>query len=280
MKGEHSLKAMFDAFAVSSSGYYDWRKAQDQPCQRQQQDQQLKEQILQIHQQSRQTYGAPRIQVCLRQRGHKHGRNRIGRLMREEQIYGRQHRRFRPVTTESKHDQPIAPNQLSQRPAPTRPDQIWVADITYIASSEGWLYLAAILDLYSRRIVGWAMSPRIDTALVLATWKMALCHRRPPSELIFHSDRGVQYASKDYRQALASVGASASMSRKANCYDNAVMESFWSTLKIELVYRHCFATQEQARQALFDYIESFYNRQRLHSALNYQTPVAFEYSHN
>ena len=280
MKSEHPIRALCEAFEVSPSGYYDWRHAQEQPAKRCRQDQQLKEQIAQIHQQSRQTYGTPRIQMSLRQNGQRHGRNRIGRLMREAQLCGRQGRRFRPLTTQSAHDQPIAPNYLSQRPAPTGPDQVWVADITYIATAAGWLYLAAILDLYSRRIVGWAMSARLDTALVLGAWKMGLCHRQPPADLLFHSDRGIQYASKEYRQALGCAKAVASMSRKANCYDNATMESFWSTLKLELVYRQSFATHEQARLALFDYIERFYNRQRLNSALGYQSPAGFEDSKN
>ena len=280
MKDAHSIRTLCEAFAVSASGYYDWQRRQNEPSERQRQDQQLQGQIAQIHQQSRQTYGAPRIQMCLRQSGQRHGRNRIARLMRAQQIYGRQHRRFRPLTTDSQHDQPIAPNRLAQLPAPARPDQVWVADITYIPTAQGWLYLAAILDLYSRRILGWAMSPRIDTALVLAAWKMALCHRQPPADLIFHSDRGVQYASHEYRQALALAQASPSMSRKANCYDNAVMEAFWSTLKMELVYRQPWGTHQQARQALFDYIEIFYNRQRLHSALGYQSPASFEYANN
>jgi putative transposase len=280
MKAEYPIRALCQAFAVSASGYYGWQNRQSPPSQRYHQDQQLKSQIAQIHQDSRQTYGAPRIQITLRQSGHRHGRNRISRLMREQQICGRQHRRFRPVTTDSKHDQPIAPNRLAQSPAPIGPDEVWVADITYIATAQGWLYLAGILDLYSRRIVGWAMSARIDTALVLAAWKMALCHRQPPTRLLFHSDRGVQYASKEYRQALARAGAVASMSRKAHCYDNAVMEAFWSTLKVEWVYRQSWATYEEARHGLFDYIEMFYNRQRLHSALGYQSPAGFEHSNN
>jgi putative transposase len=280
MTAEHDIRTLCEAFAVSASGYYDWKHRQSEPSERHRQDEQLKEQIGKIHRDSRQTYGAPRIEICLRAAGQKHGRNRIARLMREKQIFGRQHRRFRPVTTDSNHDQPVAPNHLAQRPAPSRPDEAWVADITYISTSEGWLYLAAVLDLYSRRIVGWAMSARLDSALVLAAWKMALCHRQPPAELLFHSDRGVQYASKEFRQALAQAQAIASMSRKANCYDNAAMESFWSTLKLELVYRQLFATHEQARQAVFDYIETFYNRQRLHSALGYQTPAGFECSNN
>jgi transposase InsO family protein len=155
-----------------------------------------------------------------------------------------------------------------------------VADITYIETQEGWLYLAAILDLYSRRIVGWAMSQRIDTPLVLRALAMARLHRCPPARLLFHSDRGVQYASADYRQALADAGLVASMSRRGNCYDNAAMESFWATLKLELVYRTRFATRQAARAQIFDYIETFYNRQRAHSALDYRSPVDFELKNN
>src|SRR4029077_16235628 len=200
-------------------------------------------------------------------KGARHGRARIGRLMQLEGLCGRQKGPYRVQTTDSHHDQPIAPNLLAQAPKATAPNQIWVADITYIQTQEGWLYLAAVLDLYSRRIVGWAMSQRIDTALVFQALAMPLLHPPPPANLLFHSDRGVQYASADFRQALSQAGLIASMSRRGNCYDNAAMESFWSTLKLELVYRTDFQTRAQARTQIFDYIESFYNRQRTHSAL-------------
>jgi transposase InsO family protein len=196
--------------------------------------------------------------------------------MRQQGLCGRAKGRFRVHTTDSNHDQPIAPNRLADLPAPSAPNQIWVADITYIPTEEGWLYLAGVMDLYSRRIVGWAMDPNIDTQLVLAAWGMALTHRQPPPALVFHSDRGCQYASAAFRHALAQGPALPSMSRKACCYDNAAMESFWSTLKQELVYRRCFQTRSEARQALFDFIETFYNRRRLHSSLNYLCPVDFE----
>jgi transposase InsO family protein len=280
MSQEHSLAAMCQAFEVSPSGYYDWRRRQSASGRRAQQDQKLKEQVLQIHRNSRKTYGSPRICASLREGGQRHGRNRIRRLMREQNISGRQKRRFRVRTTDSNHDQPVAPNRLAAGPTPQRPNQIWAADITYVDTKQGWVYVAAILDLYSRRVVGWAVSSQINTALVLAALRMALCHRQPSAGLIFHSDRGVQYASLEYRQALAVAKLVASMSRKANCYDNAAMESFWSTLKLELIYRREFADQSQVRQAVFDYIEVFYNRQRLHSALGYQSPAAFECSHN
>jgi transposase InsO family protein len=277
LKADHPIRALCEAFAVSPSGYYDWHGRQTHPGPRAQEDQRLKGQICQIHEQSRQTYGAPRIQAVLRACGQHHGRNRVRRLMKEEQICGRQKRRFRVVTTDSRHDEPIAPNRLATESRPVRSNEVWVADITYISTTQGWIYLAAILDLYSRRIVGWAVSERIDTALVMAAWTMAVRHRQPPAGLLFHSDRGVQYASLEYRTALQLAEAIASMSRKGNCYDNAVMEAFWSTLKLELIYRReTFSSTEQARQSLFEYIEVFYNRQRLHSALGYQSPAAFE----
>lgn len=276
MNTEHPIGQLCEAFEVSPSGYYDWSERQEQPCQRQQQDQQLKAEIARIHEQSRQTYGAPRVQVQLRNQGQRHGRNRIGRLMREQNLCGRQKKRYRVQTTDSKHDEPIAPNRLAQAPRPTGPNQLWAADITYVLTAAGWVYVAAILDLYSRRIVGWAVSTQIDTALVLMALAMALTHRQPPAGLVFHSDRGVQYASADYRRALAVAGLVASMSRKANCYDNATMEAFWSTLKLELIYRQAFEDASQLRQGLFDYLEVFYNRQRLHSALGYRSPASFE----
>jgi transposase InsO family protein len=216
------------------------------------------------------------VEDALRKKGRCHGRNRIARLMKEQGLYGRQQASYRVQTTESNHDQPIAPNRLLEAPKATAPNQLWVADITYIETAEGWLYLAAILDLYSRKIVGWGMSERIDTVLVLKALAMALLHRSPPANLLFHSDRGVQYASGDYRQALDHAGLIPSMSRRANCYDNATIESFWSTLKLELVYRSTFNTRAQARTQIFDYIETFYNRQRAHSALGYHSPVDFE----
>jgi transposase InsO family protein len=233
-----------------------------------------------IHARSRQTYGSPRIVMELRQQGNQHGRNRVARLMNAQGLCGRPRRRYRIPTTDSNHDQPIAPNRLADAPPATAPNQIWVADITYIQTQEGWLYLAAILDLYSRKIVGWAMSERIDTLLVLKALGMALLHRGAPRDLLFHSDRGVQYAAGDYRAALARAGLVPSMSRRGNCYDNAFIESFWSTLKLELVYRRAFQSRREARMAIFDYIETFYNRQRAHSALGCLSPVDFELQNN
>jgi transposase InsO family protein len=280
MKNDYPIRSLCRHLEVSPSGYYAWQKRRASPGPRALENQTLAQEIDQIHAQSRQTYGSPRVVQELRKRGRRHGRNRIARLMKHEGLCGRQPRRYRVQTTDSHHDQPIAPNRLAQAPKATAPNQLWVADITFIPTQQGWLYLAAILDLYSRRIVGWAMSEHIDTALVLSALGMALCHRHPPAKLLLHSDRGVQYASGEYRQALAQAGLLPSMSRRANCYDNATMESFWSTLKLELVYRRTFATRTQARSEIFDYIEIFYNRQRAHSALDYHSPLDFELQNN
>jgi transposase InsO family protein len=280
MKNHHSIRTLCLYLKVSPSGFYDWEQRQVHPCARTLENQSLAQEIDQIHTRSRQTYGAPRIERELRKKGRCHGRNRVARLMKEKGLCGRQKGRYRVQTTDSNHDQPIAPNRLAEAPKATAPNQLWVADITYIETKEGWLYLAAILDLYSRKIVGWAMSERIDTSLVLNALDMALLHRRPPARLLCHTDRGVQYASGDYRQALRTGGLVASMSRRGNCYDNATMESFWATLKLELVYRRSFDTHAQARLQIFDYIETFYNRQRAHSALNYLSPVDFETINN
>jgi putative transposase len=281
MKNQHSIQTLCASLSVSASGYYDWRSRLTAPGRRARQTQELTQKIKTIHTTSRQTYGSPRIMMELRKAGARHGRNRIARIMLQEGLCGRQKARYRVQTTDSNHDEPIAPNRLADAPAPNKPNQIWVADITYIdAGLDGWLYLAAILDLYSRKIVGWAMGERIDTPLILKALSMALLHRQPPANLLLHSDRGVQYASADYRRALAQAAITASMSRKGNCYDNATMESFWSTLKLELVYRRNFESRSQAQQEIFDYIESFYNRQRIHSALGYLSPVDFESKNN
>jgi transposase InsO family protein len=196
--------------------------------------------------------------------------------MQEAGLQGRSRRRYRVKTTDSRHDEPIAPNRLAACAAPTKPDEIWTTDITYIETAEGWLYLAGVLDLYSRRVVGWAMQSSLETTLPLAALQMALLHRKPAAGLVHHSDRGVQYASASYRAVLAEHGVIASMSRRANCYDNATMEAFWSTLKNELVYRSRFVTRAAAKTAIFDYIERFYNRTRLHSSLGYQSPLDYE----
>ena len=280
MKDTYSISSLCENLDVSRSGYFDWQQRRSAPGPRARENEALCKDIQDIHEASRQTYGSPRIVRELRKKGKHHGRNRVTRLMNEAGLCGRQKGRYRPQTTDSNHDQPIALNRLADAPKASAPNQLWVQDITYIRTKEGWLYLAAILDLYSRKIVGWAMSERIDTTLVLKALAMALVHRDPPRALLCHSDRGVQYASADYRAALAQAGLIASMSRKGNCYDNAFIESFWSTLKLDLVYRRDFATRQEARHEIFDYIELFYNRQRSHTALDCLSPVDFETQNN
>jgi putative transposase len=280
MRNDHSIAMLCELLGVSPSGFYDWDRRRITPGSRASEDQALAEKIAAIHAGSRQTYGVPRIALELRSRGNRHGRNRIARLMKNRGLCGRQKGRHRVQTTDSNHDHPIAPNRLAEAPPTTAPDQIWVADITYISTAEGWLYLAGVMDLHSRRIVGWAMSPTIDSALVLAALSMAALHRSPPPGLLFHSDRGVQYAAGHFRAALKAAGLTASMSRRANYYDNAAMESFWSTLKLELAYRRKFASRQQARAEIFDFIEVFYNRQRRHPSLGGLSPANFETKNN
>lgn len=280
MKANHSIQALCENLDVASSTYYHWVQRQESPGPRALQNQALSKVILAIHAQSRQTYGSPRVVAELRNRGESCGRNRVTRLMKQQGLCGRQKRRYCVQTTDSNHDHPIAPNRLADAPEAVKPNQIWVSDITYVDTQEGWLYLAGILDLYSRKVVGWAMSDRINTPLVMDALTMALLHRGHPTQLLLHSDRGVQYASAPYRAAVARAGLIPSMSRRGNCYDNATMESFWSSLKLELVYRCKFLTRAQAKTAIFDYIETFYNRERSHSSLGFLSPTAFESKNN
>jgi putative transposase len=271
MSGEHKVQILCATLEVSRSGYYAWR---DRPASaRAQANLALARRVRQAHEQSHGTYGSPRI---ARQLGCPGARHRVARLMREEGLQGRTRRPYRVRTTDSRHDHPIAPNHLAEAPVPTGPNQIWVADITYVPTDEGWLYVAGVLDLWSRRLVGWAMGESLDTSLPSAALAMALRQRRPVRSLLHHSDRGVQYASCAYRAQLAHAGLQPSMSRKANCYDNAAMEAFWSTLKNELVHRFHFTSRLSARLAIFHYIETFYNRTRLHSSLGYQSPLDYE----
>ncbi len=275
MSADYNLSLLCEVLAVSRSGYHAW--ASRLPGPRLQADAALLPLIAQAHRESRQTYGSPRIRHWLRQRGHRCGRRRIARLMRDVGLLHRQRRRFRPLSlTDSNHDLPVAPNLLAQRQPTLKPDAVWVADITYVPTDEGWLYVAGVLDRCTRRCIGWAFADTLATTLPLAALDMALQQRRPPAGLVHHSDRGVQYASAAYRQRLAQAGVIPSMSRRGNCYDNALMESFWSTLKCGLIHRTHFATRAQARAAIFDWIEVFYNRTRFHSALGYQSPVDFE----
>jgi len=275
MHAEYPIDQLCATLAVTRSGYHAW--AGREPGVRAKANAALLPLITQAHRESRQTYGSPRIRIWLRQRGQPCGRQRISKLMGVAGLSSRLRRRFRPVSlTDSNHDLPVAPNRLRELAAPKQRDAIWVADITYVETSEGWLYVAGVLDRCTRRCVGWAMDDTLATTLPLAALDMALKQRRPTAGLVHHSDRGVQYASQAYRQRLALAGVIPSMSRPGNCYDNAAMESFWSSLKRELVHRCQFATRAEARAAIFEWIEVFYNRERFHSALGFKSPVDFE----
>jgi len=275
MSAEYSIHQLCAAFGVSRSGYQAW--ARRGPGLRAQADADLLCLLRQGHEESRGTYGRPRLLIWLARRGIRCGHSRAWRLLGAAGLSQKRRRKFRPVSlTDSHHDLPVAPNRLLHQPVPARPNTVWLADITYVETDEGWLYVAGVLDRCTRRCVGWAMGDTLATTLPLAAWQMALTQQRPPPGLVHHSDRGVQYASQNYRQTLAQAGVVSSMSRRGNCYDNAAMESFWSALKRELVHRRHFATRAEARAAIFDWIEVFYNRVRLHSALGYQSPVDFE----
>jgi len=272
MSGQYKVAWLCEALLVSRSGYYDWIKRRRNPGPRQLENSRLRRRIREEFMRSRQTYGSPRIARVL---GCPGRRNRIARLMRAERIFARQRSKYRPVTTDSCHHGPIAPNRVRHLRIQRR-DQVWATDATCILTTQGWLNLVAVLDLFSRRVIGWAMHQILDAPLVIAALRMALAQRRPVKPLIIHSDQGAQFASAAYRQILAQHGLLASMARKGNCYDNAFIESFWSSLKYELVYHRRFATLAEARTAIFDYIETFYNRTRLHSSLDYLSPINFE----
>ena len=275
MKGEYPIRRLCGLLGVSPSGYYRWR--QKRPSPRDCEDAALSTQIAVAHQASRGTYGAPRIVEDLREKGTRTSKRRCARLMRTQGLRGRKKHRRHPRTTDSRHRQPVAENLIAQRPAPTGPNQSWMTDITYLRTAEGWLFLAAILDVWSRRVVGWACGSTLQASLVLAALQDALQRRRPPRGLLRHSDRGSQYVDDDYIKALAGAGIERSMSRAGNCYDNAAMESFWSTLKTDTGLDECIpASRRHAELAVFDYIETFYNPTRRHSSLGYRSPVAFE----
>ena len=261
------------ALDVSESGYYAWRKRQ--PSRRREGEQHLAEQIEQVYHASRRTYGSPRVQAELRAAGVRCSRKRIARLMRQRGLSARR-KVQRAHTTDSQHAHPVASNRLNREFTAQQPNEKWVADITGVWTSQGWLYVAAVLDLFSRKVIGWAMAARREDDLVLAALRMALQARRPQAGLLHHSDRGSQYTSRDYQALLQAWGIEVSMSRKGDCYDNALMESFFATLKGECTDRHQWASHGQARQAIFEYLEVFYNRQRRHSSLDYLSPVAYE----
>lgn len=272
-RGLFSISVMCRALEVSPSAYYAWRRRGE--SRRSQEDRQLLVEIKAVHARSKQRYGSPRIYRALRAADVRCSENRVARLMRLHEIRAKQAYRFK-ATTDSDHQLPVVENILDRQFAIDIPDARWAADITYIWTREGWLYLAVVMDLFSRRIVGWSMQQTLTRRLVVDALRMALEGRRPAIGLIHHSDRGSQYASREYRALLEAAGCTCSMSRRGNCWDNAPVESFFSTLKRELVHGRLFQTRAEARLELFEFIEVWYNRERLHSSLGYLSPVAFE----
>lgn len=270
---EFSVRTMCRLLEISRSGFYAWQCRPE--SRRARADRSLLARIEAIHRESREAYGAVKTWKALRAQGVPCGRHRVARLRRAARIEAKRKRRFR-VTTQSRHSFPVAPNVLAREFAVSAPNRVWVGDITFIPTRAGWLYLAVLLDLYARRIVGWAMSPHIDRELVTEALLMALARRRPKPGLLHHTDQGRQYAAGSYRQQLIAHGIEPSMSRKGDCFDNACAESFISTLKNELTHHLQFTTREEARTAIFEYIEVFYNRQRLHQTLGYRSPAEFE----
>jgi putative transposase len=273
-QGRFSLHGLCRTMKVSRAGYYAWLNRE--PCRRDWEEAELLVHIQTSHKESKETYGSPRVYQDLKATGIRCGRHRVARIMQKHAIRAAIKSRY-IMTTDSKHDLPVAQNLLEQKFEAEKPNARWAADITYIWTREGWLYLAVILDLFSRRVNGWAMNKTIDRSLVIGALTAALYKRRTTEEdLICHSDRGSQYASSDYQRLLSDAGIVCSMSRKGNCYDNAPVESFFASLKRELVHRHTFNTRDEARQAIFWWIEAWYNRKRRHSALGYISPDQFE----
>lgn len=271
---EYPVRELCAVLKVTRSGYYRWRKGPASG--RELANRVLGSEIERVYRQKRGRYGSPRVTEQLRREGHRCNHKRVERLMRQQGLRGCSSRKRRVCTTDSDHDQPVAPNLLLGRAAPKRPDEVWVADITYVPTAEGWLYLAAVMDLYSRHILGWSVWQSLEAGGALQALKRALVKRRYPKGVIHHSDRGVQYACHDYRDELKAWGLVASMSRRGNCYDNAAMEAFWSTLKREAMAESASWSKDRVRRELFEYIEGDYNRSRLHSSLGYHSPVDFE----
>jgi transposase InsO family protein len=265
---------MCKTLEVSRSGFYAWLGRGE--SNRAREDRRLTALIRDIFAESRRIYGVPRVHQTLRHRGVRCSRKRVARLMRRAGLRSKVKRRFRVKTTDSKHGLPIAPDRLGQDFNAHATNEVWLSDITYIPTDEGWLYLASIMDLFSRKIVGWAMDETLHASIAVNALRMAIEQRQPSPGLTHHSDRGVQYAATEFRAVLDAHGLVASMSRTGNCYDNAMKESFFHTLKTELVNHEQYRTRAEARASVFEYIEAFYNRQRLHSALEYLSPVDFE----
>ena len=267
------VKKMCQVLKVSRSGYYYWLKYPI--SQRKIKDMELKEEIRRIYHKNCKRYGSPRIHQQLLREGYAIGKKRVERLMSELGIQAVAKRKYK-ATTDSAHTKPVAENHLNRNFTPGKPNISWVADITYIPTAEGWLYLATIMDLYSRKIIGWSLRDRLTKELVIAALDMALKQRNLSADLLLHSDRGSQYASELYQLLLLKNGILCSMSGKGNCWDNAVMESFYRTLKIELIYQNSYQTRREAQRDIFEYIEIFYNRERLHSSLGYCSPEEYE----
>jgi len=275
-RGAFPVRMMCRLLGVSESGFY---ASLERPvCRREQENHILTRRIKELHRESGGTYGSPRLHADLVDEGFEVGRHRVARLMKKAGVVGVHRRRFRCLTTREERD-PVAPNRLQRDFNPAAPNQSWAADITYIGTDEGFVYLAVIIDLYSRRVVGWSMSRSLHTRLVLDALAMALIQRQPQAGLVHHSDRGCQYTSSDFRAALQRAGIDCSMSGVGNCFDNAVAESFFATLKTECVYRRRLPTRDAARLAVVDFIERFYNRRRRHSALGFVSPVNYEERH-
>jgi putative transposase len=272
-RSRFGIEKMCHILGASRSGYYDWRGRG--PSKRQMRHEELLPEIERVFKKSRKTYGSPRVYEALKVQGKGYGRHQIEALMREHNITPKRRRKYRR-TTNSDHNHLIAPNLVKQVFETETINRLWTSDITYIWTSEGWLYLAVVLDIYSRRIVGWGMSHRLKDELAIGAIKQALSYREITEELILHSDRGSQYASNACQKLLSDHHITQSMSGRGNCYDNAITESFFATLKTELVYLERFETREEARLKVFDFIEVFYNRQRSHSSIGYKSPVDFE----
>jgi transposase InsO family protein len=271
---EFEIVALCRVLEVCPSGFYAWCRRG--PSARELRRGELLNEIRRVHAESRGIYGSPRVFKELEAKGIKGSENSIAKLMNRAEIRSKTVKKFVPQTTDSKHAHPVAENVLERKFAAAEPDLKWVADITYIQTGEGWLYVAAVLDLCSRMVVGWSMAEHMRSSLVEDALKMALARRQPEAGLLHHTDRGAQYACGEYRELLAAQGFVCSMSRSGNCYDNAAMESFWGTLKTELVYHERYATREEAQLSIFEYIEVFYNRVRRHSSIGYVSPEAFE----
>ncbi len=269
---EYRVNRLCAVMQVSRSGYYDWR---NRPEQTEAQDSDLLARIRQVHVQSRQAYGAKKTWLALKLQGVACGKHSVARLRKQAGIEARRKRRFR-ITVENHATAPAAPNLVQQQFKVAEPDRIWVGDMTFIRTRQGWLYLAVLLDLYSRRVIGWSMSDRPDLTLILNAFNMALEQRRPRAGLIHHTDQGPIYAARKYRERMAEAGVRPSMSAKGNAYDNAVAESFFGNLKNEVIHHYDFESRDAARAAIFDYIELFYNRSRMHQSLGYVSPIEFE----